>query len=170
MIFTILPHSHIDVITNSSSELFVTDNVNSKHDIQELIKSVYPNYLNEYEEIKHIDELNADQLDNFFWYLCSTHCWPATKRQYPIPNGFTFEELYQEDDDGVAWNGEMQYKLKDNSDGSWPGRFITESNIQLMKTKLDPDRKMYFLYSIDENPNWEMQEELEQFMTRYHLG
>ena len=35
---------------------------------------------------------------------------------------------------------------------------------------LDPEQKLWFLFSINENPNWEMQENLMNIGTRYHLG
>jgi hypothetical protein len=48
--------------------------------------------------------------------------------------------------------------------------FVTEDNFEEIKNKLDPNRTMYFLFSKDENPDWEMQEKLEMIMKRYHLG
>ena len=35
---------------------------------------------------------------------------------------------------------------------------------------ISPKKDMYFLFSIDENPEWEEQEKLELISTRYHLG
>ena len=179
VLFTIKPHSIIDVITNSSSELFVGKSQN-KEELISLLKAVYPGYLNEYNELMHIDELSMDQLETYISYHCSSHCWPASKSNYGILNGFTFEELYEPEKDwqtgkvkSPAWNGELQYQLRDNAkdeDNKWNQSFVTESNVEEIKNKLDPNREMYFLFSNDENPNWEMQEKLMNIMNRYHLG
>lgn len=170
-IFTIKPHSVIDVITNSSSELFVSTGVDKKA-VTELIKNVYPDYKNEYDEVKSIDQLSLGELDSYLWYYTSPRCSPATKSQYGIPNGFTFDELLEPESDKPAWNGELQYQLKNNkkSESKYDTSFVTEENKAEIINKLDPNRTMYFLYSLDENPNWEMQEKLSDFMKRFHLG
>lgn len=173
VLFTLKPHSVIDVITNSSSELFV-GTAQAKENIVALLEAAYPDYRNEYEEIKNIDDLTTSELDNFFSYACSPHQWPATKEMYPVLPGFTFEELYEPEDDGKkAWNGEVQYKLKNNDPNpeyKWHTAFVTDENLEEVKNRFDPNREMYFLFSISDNPNWEMQERLEAFMDRYHLG
>lgn len=173
ILFTLKPHSVIDVITNSSSELFV-GTAQSKENILALIEAVYPNYREEYEEIRNIDDLTASELDNFFNYACSPHQWPATKDMYPILPGFTFDELYEpKDDSKPAWNGEIQYDLKNNDpdpEYKWHTAYVTEDNLEEMKNKLDPQREMYFLFSISDNPDWEKQQIFESFMDRYHLG
>jgi hypothetical protein len=145
-----------------------------------MIISVYPDYLNEYDEVKHISVLDIDEIDNFMRYLTGSNCWPAKKSDYIVPGNFTFEELYEPEKDwktgeekGPAWNGEIQYKLKNNLDtepGSWNQSFITEENKNEMVNKLDPNGTMYFLFSLDENPNWDMQEKLMSIGERFHLG
>jgi AAA+ ATPase superfamily predicted ATPase len=85
----------------------------------------------------------------------------------PILNGFTFEELYEEENNGKkAWNNEIQYKLKESENYC----FVTEKNFEEIKKKLDPNKEMYFLFSKDDNPNWDYQENLMKFMDRLHLG
>lgn len=173
VLFTLKPHSVIDVITNSSSELFV-GTAQAKENIIALIEAAYPDYRNEYEEIKNIDDLDASELDNFFSYACSAHRWPATKEMYPVLPGFTFDELYEPEDGGkLAWNGEVQYDLKNNDidpECEWHNAYVIPENLEEIKNKLDPKREMYFLFSSCENPNWEKQEMFESFMDRYHLG
>ena len=174
VLFILNVHSAIDVITNSSSELFV-GKAQSKKLMIELIKSVYPNYLDEYAEIKSTSELSIEEFDQFFSYHCSAHMWPARKKDYPILPGFTFEELYEPERDWntgevkKAWNGEIQYELRNNS-GEKYGDFVTKNNLKSLKKRVDPKNEMYFLYSLDENPNWEYQEQLMNIMNRYHLG
>lgn len=129
-------HSIVDIMTNSSSELFVTSAKN-KETIKEMIKSVYPNYLDEYEEVKELSELSLSELSCFLDY-----------RFYrDIPN-----EL-------------MKFK------GKW-GIDVTEDNKSEIIDFLSNEVQMFFMFSIYDNPNWEMQEALEYSanMTRYHLG
>ena len=166
VIFAQRVHSAVDVITNSSSELFVGES-DSLELMKGIISEIYPDYLNEYEELKGIDDLTASELNTYICYVCSPHMWPATKSMYPVLPGFTFDELYEPEDEGKpAWNGHVQYRLRRNE--RW--RFVTEENLEEIKRKLDPDKRLYFLFSIDDNPNWDMQEQLENVMNRIHLG
>ncbi len=171
-LFTLKTHSLIDVVTNSSSELFV-GNSDSKDKIIELIETVYPNYLNEYEEVKKLEDFSIEDLDSHMNWITGSWQWPAKKSNYKIPKGFTFDELYEPDGKEPAWNSEVQYELKNNnvkSKSKWDNSFVTEDNFEEIKNKLDPNKEMYFLFSISENPDWEMQEALSTIMTRHHLG
>lgn len=162
----------IDLITNSSSELFVLEG-DTKEIVTEMIQSVYPDFRNEYEEVKRIDELTNDELDGFISYHCSPGSWPAKKSDYPIIPGFTFEELYEPESDEPAWNGEIQYRVRNNvtnPEHRWDSGFVTKENREEVIKKLDPGLKTYFLYSINENPNWDYQEQLMGIASRYHLG
>jgi len=178
-LFIFKPKNVVDIITNSSSELFVLKG-ETKEIVEEMISNVYPDYRNEYNEVKHISELSIDELNNYFRYLCSPHMWPASKSMYPVPDGFTFDELYEPEKDWEtgkpkkpAWNGEVQYELRDNlkdKKNKWNMSFVTKKNYKKILDKLDPERKMFFLYSEDQNPNWEMQEKLMMIGERFHLG
>lgn len=165
-------HSVIDVITNSSSELFVSLN-KDKEIIRSLIEEIHPEYLDEYEELKGIDELTPNELDTYFQFACSPTTWSSVdKSSYPVLPGFTFEELYEEDEENT-WSRKpgCSYKLR-NNDGenkTW-GDFVTEENFNAIKEKLDPNREMQFLFSIGDNPEWDYQEKFEEFMFRFHLG
>jgi hypothetical protein len=170
-IFTINVHSVVDTITNSSSELFVGTS-NSKDELIKLIKEIYPSYLNEYEQVKSIDDLTVGELDNYLSYYCSPGMWPARKEQYPVPNGFEFDELYEKESEEKNWKGSYDYRLKNNyvGESEWYREYVTEENFEEIKNKLDPDRKMFFLFSLGENPDWDYQEKLEGFMSRIHMG
>jgi len=170
--FLINPQSIIDVITNSSSELFVF-NGNDKEIIEDIIKNVYPDYLLEYEALVSVRELDLEELDSLMNWMTGSYCWPARKYQYKIPGSFTFDELYEAESDKPAHNGELQYVLKknyQNPDSKWDYSFVTEENYEWVSNKLDPTNSMYLLYSYDENPDWDMQEELMNIGDRYHLG
>jgi len=158
-IFAFSVENIIDVVTNSSSELFVFKG-KTREIVEQMILEIYPEYHREYLSIKRSDELTVDELDTFIDYSLHPNIWPTyTKHQYPLIEGFTFDELYEPDT--KAWNGRMQYKRK------WR---VTENTYMETLNKLDPDRKMYFLFSIDDNPDWDMQEQLMKIGDRYHLG
>jgi hypothetical protein len=170
-LFVIQPQSMIDVITNSSSELFIFQG-QEKEMIEELLTEVYPNYLNEYDHLVNVRDCSNDHLNSLLYWIAGSYCWPAVKSDYSIPGNFEFDELYEPDGEGPAWNGSLQYRLKRNYQGEnkYDYAFVTEDNFNWVLDKLDPYHNMYLLYSINENPNWEMQEKLELIGERYHLG
>lgn len=169
--------SIVDTITNSSSELFVGVNP-SKEELQAAIEAIYPDWEQEYEDLKSIEDLSLEEINMYFDYATSPGHWPTLKEEYPILPGFTFDELYEpkRNEDGteeVAWNGQVQYQLKNNvtnPEHKWDRDFVTLENKEEIINKLDPDRHLFFMFSIDENPDWDMQEKLQKFMIRYHLG
>lgn len=156
IVMVALLHSSVDVITNSSSELFTAFN-DSKETLKGLIKDVYPKYLKEYEKLKGIEELTAGELEEYIMY--SYEVWSNYDQEtfnYVIP-GFTYDEMWETKN---LW--EHKYiQLKD---------YFVENNRERIMDGIDPERKMFFLFSKNENPNWDMQEKLMSFMTRYHLG
>jgi hypothetical protein len=170
-IFVMSIENTIDLITNSSSELFVLKG-GTKEAIMQMLDYIDTAWRKEYEEPKNILELSIEELNTYFSYACSACMWPARKSDYPVLKGFTFDELYEEDGKDHAWNGEKQYKLINNkkSDCEWDRDFVTENNYTEIINKLNPNHDMWFLFSFDENPNWELQEQLMCVADRYHLG
>lgn len=161
----------IDLITNSSSELFVLRS-KEKGIMIELLDHVYRDWRNEYEEPKNISELTVRELDDFVIYATGANCWPThRKSQYQLLPGFSFDELYEIKE--KAWNGRFQYQLKNNlksSEHEWQRSFVTEENFEEIKNRLSPDEDMWFLFSIDENPDYEGQDLLCEIAEKYHLG
>lgn len=149
-ILAISPHSVIDVITNSSSELFV-GLAKSKDMIVSMIEDVHPNYLSEYLEIKTTKELTLDDLDLYLMYADAYHIDLTVM-------------LDISDEDMEKYTKGESYRYFDYEN------YIKDTGIDVVKKLLDPDNKMFFLFSIDDNPDWDYQMELESFMTRYHLG
>ena len=155
VLFVLTVDNVIDIITNSSSELFVLK-ADSDKVVTELLENVYPDFREEYREPVLLSSLDAYDLDN---YLDWVNGWRRTKEHCVVYDGFTFEEMYEESK-YKSW-GDTEYNLK-------PG--FVEDNFDKIIKAIDPTNSTWLLYSIDENPNWEMQEKLEQIATRYHLG
>lgn len=166
VLFKLQVHSVVDIITNSSSELFVGKN-QSKKVLTELIKAVYPNYRDEYDKLVSLNSIPLRDFNTYLWYICNTHVWPAEKKDYYVPNGFTFEELYTPAvnwktklQEPPAWNGEIQYTFKK----------FSNAELKDIRKRFNPNNDIFLLYSLDDNPNWDMQEKLETIMERIHLG
>ena len=150
LLFTINVHSFVDVITNSSSELFV-ESSNSKETLIALIKEVYPRYLDEYEELRSLDELSTGELEQYISYAYEHYSNPMK-----LSKKFDIDPI-------------MLYSNWSEKDTAryWFPR-ISDVGYELIKERLNPN--LYFLFSIDDNPEWEMQEKLMLIMNRYHLG
>jgi len=195
-LFLFQPHSIVDIITNSSSELYIFEGKN-KNIIEKMIEKVYPEYLTEYAPLISMDEISVDDLDSYISRVC--HGWGDDPNDFPLIGDYTFDELYEI----TNRYGQLRYELKDNTrppkekkvkkfdefnkdidpygeenwegndedDGIWHYRqFVTEKNIEEVKDRIDPKRRMYFMYSLDENPDWDYQEKLMEIGTRLHLG
>lgn len=147
----------IDIITNSSSELFVLK-ADSAEIVKELLESVYPDYRSEYDEPKQIKDLGAYGLDS---YLDWINGWDNVKSRCEVYEGFTFEEMYEPTPYPNQWDKEAKFVLR---------KSFVEENFDAIVNAIDPSGKTWLLYSIDDNPNWEMQEKLENIAQRYHLG
>jgi len=106
-VFNFIISSAVDVITNSSSELFVFKG-KEKSIVEELIKEIYQDYLNEYKPLKSLEELTEREIDYYLDY-----------------------------------SG---------------------------KSKAELNNQMYFLFSLNENPDWDHQQDLMEIADRYHLG
>jgi len=154
VLFTINLHSMVDIITNSSSELFV-GNADSKQEIIKLIETIYPNYLDEYEEVKYIDELTNSEFEDSY-LIVKYDLWDDNilflAKKFNLDPKIIYSNLDKKDNEKY-WYPEL-----------------SDKGIEMIKDKIDPNRKMYFLFSINDNPNWDMQEELMNVMEKYHLG
>lgn len=158
IMYVIKPHSMIDVITNSSSELFIFQG-NDKEVVEEMIKNIYPNYRSEYAELQSIDDLTAYDMSNFLDTMCIKSDWNRPDWSYRCiaPPGMDLADITVFDEDDQSW-------YKDSL------KFSDEK----IAVNLDKIKKAfagtYLLYSLDDNPDWEMQEALWTIGERHHLG
>lgn len=150
VIFEICVDNQIDLITNSSSELFVL-NGNTKEEVKEMVKNCYNDYLLEYEEVKSLNELSNYEFKQYIDFKYST--WNN--------RGGAAEELGL--DPRVVYNN---YDEK-NTERYWYPEY-SEEGLEMVKEMIPRDT--FFLFSIDENPSWDNQENLSCIAERFHLG
>lgn len=154
VLLTIKFDHNIDLITNSSSELFVLRG-DSKSIVEEMVKEVYPDYLSEYEEIKSLEEMTGSEMSTYLEYTQDVYD-KRRKGDYSI-FGIDPKLLFE------GWSESLS-----EEDLSWRFEFnLTPYGISEVKKKVG---NVFFLFSIHDNPNWEMQERLMDIAERYHLG
>lgn len=160
VLFTFNVNHVVDLITNSSSELFVLK-ASTREIVKEMISNVYPDYLNEYNEVECLGDKSFSDLE----------AWLDNKLPYDMNyntanshllDGLDFEEMFEISEwDKKHYNKEV-WKLKSG--------FITEDVRQMILDQHDPNREIWFLYSLQDNPNWDMQQKLMEIGQRFHLG
>jgi len=140
----------IDIITNSSSELFVLKG-KTKEIVEEMIREVYPSFEDEYKLVT-IEECDEDDLSTYInsvFLKYDSDDFAMCKKLNVRPN-ILYKNFGMYDIENY-WIGEY----------SKEGREILLNNIP---------KNTYLLFSLDENPNWDMQERLMTIASRYHLG
>ena len=151
ILFEFKLQSFSDIITNSSSELFVFVN-DSKETLEDLIKAVYPNYRDEYEDLVSIEELD---LESFEDYLLRGTYYVSTAKELAKKYNYKPEDFYSNWDE----------ISKSNPSFIFPS--IKEELLEDLKSQIP---NTWFLYSYEDNPDWDMQEALWTIGDRIHLG
>jgi len=162
----------IDIITNSSSELFIL-NGQSTEMVNQMIESVYPDYRSEYEEVVALKNASPDQINTYISWIEDP--WHSN---YNRDRNLTEKEKRAKEIK-TAEDKALKFGMKPglfysnwnerNKDGWW---FINISDRGLRKAAemLDPNGTIFMLFSFDENPNWDYQEKLMDIGQRHHLG
>jgi hypothetical protein len=140
----------------------------NKENIINLIESIYPDYLNEYAELQTTEELSINSLLDYleFSYIYNSDWLNRTvldniiSLSLNLPDGIEFDDFYKLDE-WYLKQGKKEYVLN---------RSYINDNVDKVKKAIDPDNRLFFLFSLHENPNYEMQQELESLGVRYHLG
>ena len=208
-LFIIKIQSQSDVITNSSSELFIFNDKNSKEEVIELLNNVYPNWKDEYAEpvpfSKITDEINEDSL----WYLLPNSSYDimddfrsiifdhikGSKIQYEDflstsecnellkkfnenlkIEKYKFPEVEFARKHGlepeIFWDGfdDLKVELVEGMGRKYINCFQLEISEKGKEALIKANPNSWLLYSLDENPDWDHQEDLIQIATRIHLG
>lgn len=162
-LFVFQMQSFTDVVTNSSSELFVftgTTNI-----VNDLLNASVPGWEDEYETPKSVEELYPDELAAYLSYAYSNYDWNRRitretslqtrwAKEFNIDPNDLYENYQEWDPSSENWKI-SHLRLKKGWD-------------KLIKQKLNPH--LVFVFSRGENPNYERQEIIGTFGTRYHLG
>lgn len=200
-LFIIKIQSQSDVITNSSSELFIFDDKNSKEEVIELLDNVYPNWRDEYDEPIPFSEIDENDL----WYLLPDSKYDIENRfvrtiiDYINKLGIPQKDFYNNPkcnellesfneklkstkhdlpevklakecglEPEIFWNGFDDLKVEIKS--IYPSCSRLEISEEGKEALIKANSGAWLLYSLDENPNWDHQEDLMQVATRIHLG
>lgn len=166
-LFTFQIQSFTDVITNSSSELFVY-NGRTTHDVEELLNSTVPGWENEYENPKSLEELTPDELETYMDYAYDRYDWSRYG-----------EKITRENSMQDRWAKEFNidpYLLYDNYDEWDPSSnnweigdlHLKKGWAKYIKEKLP--KNLVFVFSRWDNPDWDRQEVMMNYGKRYHLG
>lgn len=165
-LFVFQMQSFTDVVTNSSSELFVftgTTNI-----VNDLLNASVPGWEDEYETPESVQELRPDDLETYLSYAYDNYDWNWNNRRITRETSMQtrWAKEFNIDPNDLYEN----YQEWDPSSENWKISHLRLKKgwDKLIKQKLNPN--LVFVFSRRENPNWERQETMETFGTRYHLG
>lgn len=141
----------INIITNSSSELFVLKE-ESLSIAKEMLQSIVTqDELSDYEELRLLKDCNEDEIAIYIDQYYSTSDYRGSIEAI---EGFEIDEMYEQS----RW-GAM---IKDG--------FIEENKEKIVKA-IDPNDNIYVLFSKGENPPYKVMEKLMTIATfHHHLG
>lgn len=157
ILFDINIQSFSDIITNSSSELFVFK-VMLKEELISILDRVYPEWRTEYYEPQYVSELSKSSFDTYLYNKLGLDgfYWSIDKNEYLLNLKYKLYEL--------GFNGEMNTLFKNYEEQQ--DLILTPEGKQILKRKLKDD---IVLFSIDDNPNEHYQRILAKLGDRYHL-
>ena len=195
VIFVFSLQSVSDIITNSSSELFVFTKETSVEEVKSVLDNIYPNWRKEYYDPQLLKDVADDDLYTYLDYAMyySMHdydrpCWRESdgdpvvwaKKQavtYKKKIAKFFKDTFNLDIkfNDIFERADESYKqflprhleqFRGSMDCYWYPQ-IKESAYPFLRENI-PERIL--LFSKDENPNWDYQEKLMEVAERYHLG
>ena len=178
-----------DVITNSSSELFVFNDGNSLDAVINILDNVYPNWRSEYYEPVLVKDAERDDLETFVneiidtWYERSwrlrdeVHSVEQAKEKVPDFKAFLQRSLARAglnisvenafDDFENAYLNFIPWELRQQLNLPWWSVQYSDRLYDLIREQRGND---VLLFSKGENPDWEYQEKLMDVAERHHLG
>lgn len=165
-----------DVITNSSSELFVFNSASAKA-VKELLDRGVPGWENEYEDPIKFSDMSEDRQEEYLDWILDDLYYDDFK--YKTPQKFNdaiirrYHKLTCLPKEEIPklfenWN---EFELDDNTDIRYYyfRLHLSDYGLKVFKDKYCDD---ICLWSLDENPDWERQKKITYFCggQRYHLG
>jgi len=192
ILFTFKIQSFSDVITNSSSELFVFDDKGDVEKVKEILDGLYPDWRSEYEEpvlLKDADdasvELYAEYLLPRGWdydYRGETteecrnllrqdikHFFNEDAKRF-YPNIDTWDPKYNWSNDKKFKNKLYEDLTREERSEIWSKHELECDYDEVVKYLKDNRQNEVLLFSLGDNPDWDMQKKLQTVANRYHLG
>ena len=173
ILFSFRIQSYSDIITNSSSELFVFDKDSIKTVI-ELLDFYVRGWREEYEEpIKFCDLDPERQVDYIYWVSPPVYGWNFETeeefQEYLIRTYHRCLCIPKEEVPKIFEDWKVEKPNSTDFEYYVKRKHFSEYGLSLLKDKYSDD---ICLYSIDENPNYDRQETISTFCDgrRYHLG
>ena len=171
ILFTISVDNTIDIITNSSSELFVL-NGDTLNSVQQMVSSIHPDYLTEYHEVVALKDADDMIVETYLDCIENSYhnYWEETidmsekeRIEYDIAKHTKEAEKY-----GML--PEAFFENWDERNDKYFYSRISEKGYDAVRHTLDPNGRIFLLLSLYDNPNWDKQEALMNIGSRYHLG
>lgn len=172
--------SYSDIITNSSSELFVFKN-NSVEEVINILNTIYPDWRSEYQEPILFKNMSKEDQDRYIEWVADCYRWFGDYDYYY--NGISWIKRTKKEQIEVFEHDVIEHYHKkfdvDNKDvpslfENWGDYNNEYFYLRLSTVGYDIFRKKFendiALWSLDENPNWDYQQEIEEYAERYHLG
>ena len=194
VIFVFSLQSVSDIITNSSSELFVFTKENSVEEVISMLDDIYPNWRKEYNNPQLLKDVSDEDLDTYLDYAryYNMHDYNRSywREDYGDPVVWAkkqaatykkkivkffkdtfnidvkFDELFEKPDE--TYKQFLPHHLEQFRGMSlfWYPQ-IKESMYPFLRENIS---ERVLLFSKDENPDWDYQEKLMEVAERYHLG
>lgn len=165
-LFVFQVQSFTDVVTNSSSELFVY--TGTEREIEKLLNNTVPGWEDEYYSPVSLDNISKDDLETYMNHAYDTYDWNSWDRV-----------ITRENSNQTRWAKELgidpyqlysNYNIWDPSSKDYKISYLRLKDgwDKLVKEKLP--KNLVFVFSSEENPDWDRQETMMDYGTRYHLG
>lgn len=190
LLFVFNIQSLSDIITNSSSELFVFKDKSGVDAVINILNNIYPDWRNEYDDPILVQDADHDSLETFSENLVSTWFderfprkgedpFEVAKSQVPayrellqkrldaanIP--LTVEEAIEDFDHAYIRFLDLDWEERQKLNIDWWYPSFTDRFYQEVREHYSNN---ILLFSIGENPDWNYQEKLMDYANRYHLG
>lgn len=175
ILFIINVQSISDIITNSSSELFVFQKPSVK-EITKLLDTYVPGWKNEYKEPILFSNMDVEDQNYYIdWVtdLPAFYCYDDDIERY---NKDVIKTVHRklcvpEDEVPSLFNNWNQPVISSNNNYTWIHYNLewSEKGLKLLRDKYKYDICLWSLY---ENPNYERLKQIEMLLggKRYHLG
>jgi beta-xylosidase len=148
----------IDIITNSSSELF-TFKMDNGTVLYNLLQSFDSNFYKTFKPVS-LRKSDASLFTNYVCTILPYRLDEEGKENIKLPEGITIEDIYSFDDDDQQWYMKSDYDEETDTDGS-----LFEKYRDILQEWLDPTDNVWLLYIDDYMMDSDLKEKVKQIST-----